>query len=62
MFLLMSRGSAWTTDRLAPGRSGWRNARWLRALAGLAVLVMALVAPLSASANWPERQVKRPIA
>jgi tripartite-type tricarboxylate transporter receptor subunit TctC len=58
MFLPMSRGSAWTADRSAPGRSGWRNARRLRALAVLAVLVMALVAPMSARADWPERQVK----
>ena len=58
MFPLMSRGSAWTADRSAPGKSDWRNARRLRALAGLAALVMALVAPMSARADWPERQVK----
>ena len=58
MFSPMSRGSAWTADRSAPGRSGWRDARRLRALAVLAVLVMALVAPMSARADWPERQVK----
>ena len=58
MFPLMSRGSASSADRSAPGKSSWRNARRLRALAGLAALVMVLVAPLSASADWPERQVK----
>jgi tripartite-type tricarboxylate transporter receptor subunit TctC len=30
----------------------------LRSLAGLAAFVMALAAPISASADWPERQVK----
>ena len=58
MFPLMSRGSASTADRSAPGKSGRRNARRLRALAGVAALVMALFVPLSASADWPERQVK----
>src|SRR6185295_20379549 len=58
MFLLMSRGSAWTADRSVSGRSGWRKARRLRARAVLAVLVMALVAPMCARADWPERQVK----
>ena len=41
----------------APGRSGRLKLR-LRALAGLAAFVMALVAPMSARADWPERQVK----
>ena len=58
MFPQMSRGSTWTADRSAPGRSGCRNARRLHALAGLAAFVMALVAPTSATADWPERQVK----
>ena len=57
-FPLLCRGSVWTADRSASGRSGRRNARRLRALASLAALVIALVAPMSARADWPERQVK----
>src|SRR3954469_4314962 len=58
MFSLISCVSTRTAGRTAPVRSTSRQARRLRALAGLAVYVMALAAPMSASADWPERQVK----
>jgi tripartite-type tricarboxylate transporter receptor subunit TctC len=58
MFSPISGASTRTAGRTAPVRSASRKARRLRALAGLAVFVMALAAPMSASADWPERQVK----
>jgi tripartite-type tricarboxylate transporter receptor subunit TctC len=58
IFSLISGASIWTALRIAPVKSARRKAQRLRALAGLAVFVMALVAPISASADWPERQVK----
>ena len=58
MFPQMSPGSAWTAGRSTPAKSRRHTARRLRALAGLAAFVMALGAPMSASADWPERQVK----
>ena len=58
IFSLISGASIWTAGRIAPVKSARRKAQRLRALAGLAVFVMALVAPISASADWPERQVK----
>ena len=58
MFSQMSHGSTGMARRSALGKSGCRNARRLRVLAGVAAFVMALVAPMSASADWPERQVK----
>ena len=58
MFPQVSWRSTWIARRSAPGRSDCRNTRRLRALAGLAALVLALGAPTSASADWPERQVK----
>ena len=58
MFPQTCRGSTWTADRSASGRTSCRSA-WRRgALVGLAAFVMVLVAPISASADWPERQVK----
>ena len=55
MFSQISRSSTSTADRSAPCcRNAWR----LRSLARLAAFVMALAAPTSASADWPERQVK----
>src|SRR3954467_12132296 len=58
MFSPISGVSTRTAGRTAPVRSASRKARRLRALAGLAVFVMALAAPMSASADWPERQGK----
>ena len=58
MFPQTCRGSTWTADRSASGRTSCCSA-WRRgALVGLAAFVMVLVAPISASADWPERQVK----
>ena len=58
MFPQTCRGSTWTADRSASGRTSCRSAWRLGALVGLAAFVMVLVAPISASADWPERQVK----
>jgi tripartite-type tricarboxylate transporter receptor subunit TctC len=56
MFSLISGASTWTADRSVTALR--RQAQRLHALAVLAVFVMALAAPMSASADWPERQVK----
>jgi tripartite-type tricarboxylate transporter receptor subunit TctC len=58
MFSLISGASTWTAGHTATVKSTRCKARQLRTLAGLAVFVMTLVAPMSASADWPERQVK----
>ena len=52
MIRFMGRSSL---DRLENASAATRGGC---ALAGLAAFVMALVAPISASADWPERQVK----
>lgn len=58
MFSQRSRRSTWATRGSAFGKSAQRSARRLRSFVGFATSVMALVAPVSASADWPERQVK----
>jgi tripartite-type tricarboxylate transporter receptor subunit TctC len=58
MFPQMSPGSAWIARRSTPAKSTRHTTRRRRALAGLAAFAMALGAPMSASADWPERQVK----
>ena len=55
MFSQVTHGSTWPAHR--PEKYTRCNARWLRSLA-VAAFVLALVAPISASADWPERQVK----
>jgi tripartite-type tricarboxylate transporter receptor subunit TctC len=58
MFSQRSRRSTWVTRLSAPGKSARRSARRLRSFVAFATSVMALVAPISARADWPERQVK----
>ncbi|WP_249150528.1 tripartite tricarboxylate transporter substrate binding protein [Bradyrhizobium sp. JYMT SZCCT0180] len=58
MFSQMSHGSTWSAHRSAQGKSTSCKARGLRSIAVLAACVTALVAPMSARADWPERQVK----
>ena len=57
MLSQMPHGSTWTA-RSALGKSACHNSRRLRSLAGLAAFVMIVVSPISARADWPERQVK----
>ena len=57
MLSQMPHGSTWTA-RAALGKSACHNSRRLRSLAGLAAFVMIVVSPISARADWPERQVK----
>jgi tripartite-type tricarboxylate transporter receptor subunit TctC len=58
MFSQRSRRSTWAIRGSAFGNSAQRSARRLRSFVAFATSVMALVAPVSASADWPERQVK----
>ncbi|WP_354067457.1 tripartite tricarboxylate transporter substrate binding protein [Bradyrhizobium sp. OAE829] len=54
----MSHGSTWSARRSAQGKSTWCKSRGLRSIAVLAACVTAFIAPMSARADWPERQVK----
>jgi tripartite-type tricarboxylate transporter receptor subunit TctC len=58
MFSQMSHGSTWSAHRSAQGKYTSCKSRGLRSIAVLAACVTALVAPMSARADWPERQVK----
>jgi tripartite-type tricarboxylate transporter receptor subunit TctC len=58
LFSQMSHSSMWSTHRSTPGKSTCRKARRLCTLAVLAACATTLAAPTSASADWPERQVK----
>jgi tripartite-type tricarboxylate transporter receptor subunit TctC len=58
MFSQRYGGSTWATRRSASGKSAQRSARRLRSFVAFATSVMALASPISARADWPERQVK----
>jgi tripartite-type tricarboxylate transporter receptor subunit TctC len=58
MFFQVLHSSTSSAHRSAPGKSTCRKAPRLRSIAVLAACVTALIAPMSARADWPERQVK----